>query len=383
MKRIKALWVILLIVISEFCIAATPTITNVKAQYLHPWGKVAISYEVKGDVDASARSGILPSLWVSAKDVASSKEYCADSSNLSGDTDTKDGLHMIVWDMEKQGVSINSENVVFSVSYVVLEYLVIDLSAGKDAESYPVSYLHSEPTGGWTDEYKTTKLVLRRIEPGSFKMSGSYNVMLTKPYYIGVFEVTQKQFELVVGYNNSHFSGATLPVEKVSWLDIRSWGWAKNWPTDRTVDSNSFVGKLRIKTGLTFDLPTEAQWEYACRAGTTTTYYWGNSRNADYAWYQGNSASKTHSVGTKKANAWGLYDMSGNVWELCLDWYGGLSSGTNPEGPSSGSERVLRGGSWNCSSDSCTSSYRTTASALGYLSYTYDYNGFRLACSAE
>jgi formylglycine-generating enzyme required for sulfatase activity len=239
-------------------------------------------------------------------------------------------------------------------------YCVIDLSAGANAASYPVTYLSDVPAGGWRDEYKTTKLVLRRIEPGSFKMNGTYDVTLTKVFYCGVFEVTQKQYELVTGSKPSKRSGNTLPVEQVSWNMIRGDSATHNWPTVKTVDSNSFVGCLQARTGLSLDIPTEAQWEYACRAGTTTTYYWGDSMDGAYAWYSSNASSTTHVVGTRTPNDWGLYDMSGNAWEWCLDWRGDLVSAENPEGASSGTARVLRGGSWYDNASSLTSSWRSS-----------------------
>ena len=369
MKNILSVAVMMMV---GMAFAATPTITNVKAQYLHPWGKVAISYEVKGDIAPETP------LIVCAKDIVLGNEHCASRTYLSGDIDTNEGLHRIVWDMDKQGVFVDLKKVVFTILYGCPPYLVIDLSAGKDAKLYPVSYLYSLPTGGWTDEYKTTKLVLRCIKSGSFKMNGSYDVTLTKPYYMGVFEVTQKQYELVTGNKPSEFSGDTLPVEQVSWNAIRGDSGTHNWPEVKTVDANSFMGRLRARTGLTFDLPTEAQWEYACRAGTTTTYYWGDSMNGAYAWYSENSSGETHSVGTRKANAWGLYDMSGNIFELCLDWYGNLSSGSAPVGSSSGSTRVVRGGCWCYGVSCCSSSYRIGSSP----SYDYCNLGFRLACSA-
>ena len=251
--------------------------------------------------------------------------------------------------------SIYRENIVFQADPL---YCVIDLSAGENAASYPVTYLSDVPAGGWTDEYKTTKLVLRRIEPGSFKMNGSYDVTITKAFYCGVFEVTQKQYELVTGSKPSNFSGDKLPVEQVSWNMIRGNSDTYNWPTIKTVDPNSFIGRIQARTGLNFDLPTEAQWEYACRAGTTTTYYWGNSMDGTYAWYSSNSSSTTHMVGTRTPNAWGLYDMSGNVWELCLDWFGNLSSAENPNGSSSGLSRVIRGECFASYAADCNSSVR-------------------------
>ena len=168
---------------------------------------------------------------------------------------------------------------------------------------------------------------------------------------------------LVTGSNPSNFSGDTLPVEKVSYNAIRGSSNGSEWPSSAAVDSSSFMGKLCSRTNLDFDLPTEAQWEYACRAGTTTTYSYGNSTNGNYMWYSSNSNSKTHPVGLKIANPWGFYDMHGNVWEWCLDWYGTLAYGIDPKGSSSGSNRVLRGGSWNSNpkhdTDYCTSSGRS------------------------
>ena len=243
-------------------------------------------------------------------------------------------------------------------------YCVVDISGGPGVSSYPVTYMDAPPKDGFnTDEYKTTKLVLRKVEPGSFKMQGKYSVTLTKPFYIGVFEVTQKQYELVTGSNPSRFSTApnheTRPVEKVSWNDIRGNSSTHYWPITPNIDSSSFMGKMQARTGISFDLPTEAQWEYACRAGSTTDYFWGDSMDAYYCWHEDNSSGTTHTVGMTKANAWGLYDMSGNVWEWCLDLHGSLSGGgTDPVGPSSGSYRVTRGGCWNELAARCTSSYR-------------------------
>jgi formylglycine-generating enzyme required for sulfatase activity len=265
-------------------------------------------------------------------------------------------------------------------------YYVIDLSGGTSAASYPITTLSAPPGGVWSDEYKTTKLVLRRIEAGSFRMKGSYDVTLTQPFYIGVFEVTQKQYELVTGNNPSYYKGDTRPVEYVSWNTIRGNSDSYNWPNVKTVDPNSFVGLLRLKTGLPFDLPTEAQWEYACRAGTTSSYNNGGNTEADLKTlgrYSGNQNdgrggySQHTKVGSYAPNAWGLYDMHGNVNEWCLDWYGSLSNGTDSLGPVSGSDRVLRGRSWLNYASYCSSSIRGSY----YPSFNDIFNGFRLACS--
>jgi formylglycine-generating enzyme required for sulfatase activity len=179
--------------------------------------------------------------------------------------------------------------------------------------------------------------------PFSFYNRDSYEkpvhkVKLTKGFWMGVHEVTQSQYQAVMGNNPSCFKGDNNPVEQVSWDD-----------------AVEFCKKLSKKEGKTYTLPTEAQWEYACRAGSTTEYSFGDSESSlgDYAWHEGNSGGKTHPVGTKKANKFGLYDMYGNVSEWCLDWSWGYPEGTSidPEGPKSGTglilrERVLRGGSW-------------------------------------
>lgn len=361
--------VLLTVLFATLFADAAPYVTNVVAKQRYPWnGLVDVKYEIVGSTnDVKYAYGALK-----ATDKTTGKAYSART--FVKPLDLSEGEHHAIWNMPAD-VELMSTNVTFAVSIEKpLPYLVVDLSGGKDATSYPVSELSAIPEGGWTGEYKTTKLVLRLIEPGSFKMNGSYDVTLTKPYYMGVFEITQKQYELVTGSNPSRFKGDTLPVKWVSWNTIRGDSSAYNWPSVKTVASSSFVGLLQLKTGLHFDLPTEAQWEYACRAGTTTTYYWGDSIDGAYAWYDENSNSTTHEVGTREPNAFGLYDMSGNVWEWCLDRFGNLSSGVDPQGSFSGADRVGRGGSWNSSKYDCTSSYR-----YGFdPSYGYDLIGFRL-----
>jgi formylglycine-generating enzyme required for sulfatase activity len=152
-------------------------------------------------------------------------------------------------------------------------------------------------------------------------------------FYIGKYEVTQAQWKIVMGNNPSKFTGDNLPVEQVSWDDVQE-----------------FIRKLNARTGLRYRLPTEAEWEYAARGGNRSRgyKYSGSNNISAVAWYDGNSGNKTHPVGQKQPNELGLYDMSGNVWEWCNDWKGDYSSyaQTNPTGPSSGSFRMYRGGSW-------------------------------------
>ena len=283
-------------------------------------------------------------------------------------------------------------------------FLVVDLSGGTTASAYPVSYLGDIPAGGWTDEYKTTKLVLRKVREGSFWMGSPedevgrgdneplHRVTLSRGFYAGVFEITQKQWELVTGTTPSQYPADDHPVEMVSYNDIRGTDAGSAFPADNAVDAASFLGVLRVKTGIDgFDLPTEAQWEYACRAGTDSAFNSGkNLESSDgysanlaelgcYTQNKGQTGTdeEAHAaVGTYLPNRWGFYDMHGNVHEWCLDWYGSSSS-VNPTGPSSGSYRVRRSGSWSNSARVCRASFRD-----GKLqpSGKERFSGFRLVC---
>ncbi len=182
------------------------------------------------------------------------------------------------------------------------------------------------------------------IEAGSFMMGNEryyddqkpvHEVRISKAFYMGKYPVTQSQWEAVMEGNPSHFNGPDLPVESVSWNEVQF-----------------FIKKLNeMEDTNEYRLPTEAEWEYACRADTETEYYFGDDENqlGLYAWYYDNSDRKTHPVGQKLPNTWGLYDMHGNVWEWVQDWYDYYKNGysTDPEGPDSGSGRVLRGGCWS------------------------------------
>ena len=393
----KGMLAVIVAIAGMTAFADTPTITAVTAQQRYPWnGKVDISYTVTGDIMEEAKQqAVLTSLKVSAIDMVANTTNAA--TQLSGDVSLEEGTHAIVWDMDAEGFHLpfKSSNMVFNVSCEITPamYCVIDLSGGANATSYPIIYMAEPPNGGFNvDEYKTTKLVLRRIEAGTFIMGEdqtdeSHRVTLTKPFFCGLFEMTQKQYELVTGEkpcsSTSCGTGNTYPVYYVSYNKIRGSSDGAKWPLSSAVDASSFIGKLRARTGLDFDLPTEAQWEYSCRAGTTTTFSYGDSADGTYMWYEGNSGSKTHPVGAKKPNSWGLYDMHGNVLEWCLDWYAySQEYVTNPQGPSSGTERVIRSGSYYFSLGACTSSYRNMGqpshSSFSAVSNGQNGFGFRL-----
>ena len=402
--------------------SVTVGVTNVVSRQRYPWnGLVDIDCEV---VCSDPATNV--NLYLSAKDNVAGRSLPVRRVRLEGATaftnalEVKAGKHRVTWDAGTDAPNVVSDDVTIEVQALVGtgNYLVIDISGGPNAASYPVSYLGAEPQGGWTDEYKTSNIVMRLIQPGTFTMGcettevGYYGyeavpheVTISQPFYMGVFEITQKQYELVTGSKPSYYKGDMRPVECVSWNTIRGNSSTYNWPNVKTVDANTFMGRLRAKTGLDgFDLPTEAQWEYACRAGTTTALNNGKDLKNQYQdpamdevgrygynnGYQGGTKdgkggySDYHTtVGSYLPNAWGLYDMHGNVWEWCLDWYVSRSGFTSaavsdPVGPASGSDRVQRGGSWYYSAQYCRSASRYDI----YPSYDYYSYGVRLCCSA-
>lgn len=227
---------------------------------------------------------------------------------------------------------------------------------------------------------------MKLVEGGTFQMGATFeqgsdaydnekpvhSVTLSN-YYMGETEVTQALWEAVMGSNQSHFEGDNLPVKQVTWNNCQE-----------------FIRKLNQKTRKNFRLPTEAEWEYAARGGKKSRgyKYSGSNTLRDVAWFgqwngntydNGNSGEKTHAVKTKSPNELGLYDMSGNVWEWCSDWYGsyGSSTQTNPTGSSSGSSRVLRGGGWLSRAGNCRVSFRRSNDPVR----EFDYCGFRLCLS--
>ena len=215
-------------------------------------------------------------------------------------------------------------------------------------------------------------------EQGRNENENQHEVTISKDYYLGVYEVTQAQYEKVMGKNPSSFQGAKvgnenadLPVENVSW--------------DDTVEFCKKLSDLpeEKKAGRVYRLPTEAEWEYACRAGGVTAYSFGESSESlgDYAWFDENSRRQTHPVGQKKPNAWGLYDLHGNVWEWCSDRYGEYPKGavSDPTGPKGGSDRVHRGGSWLNEAAICRSALRNWIDP----SFRYHNFGFRVALSSQ
>ena len=282
-----------------------------------------------------------------------------------------------------------------------VEYQRGDVNQDGDVDIADVSSLIDYLlNGSWPDEPVTPEepqtetftvngvsFTMVTVEGGTFTMGASdddseaddnekpAHLVTLSSYCIGQAEVTQALWVAVMGSNPSNFKGnLQRPVEKVSWNDCQT-----------------FITQLNQLTGKTFRLPSEAEWEFAARGGNLSQgyKYAGSNTLSDVAWFQDNSSALgssspdygTHSVGTKAPNELGLYDMSGNVWEWCLDWYGSYSSDaqTNPSGPASGSGYVARGGGWRCPSGNCRVSHREGA----YATYTDNHLGLRLALDPD
>ena len=388
-----------------------------------PWnGLVDITYsvEIKDYPSDCHPTGVL----VSAFGTDYFKNETVEMKTLTGEgIDTPvlaGGPYTIVWDAGKDVPNFNSTDFTVTLQTRLVRWQTNKTYLKINLEDWSYDFRDGGPNLSG-DACRTTELWLRRIPKGTFTMGSpsdelgrdagevQHQVTLTQAYYIGVFEVTQKQYELVMGSNPSYYKGDTRPVEMVSYDNLRGTlaeGGA-GWPAyGHAVDAESFFGRLRAKTGLLFDLPTEAQWEYACRAGTTTALNSGKNLTATnecpnmaevgrygYNRSDGKGGYGEHTkVGCYLPNAWGLYDMHGNVWEWCLDWGGDYpaSAVTDIVGAASGSYRVIRGGLWNsnywyygdawyCRSASRYSNDPSSRYSDSYLNYVNGF-GFRLVC---
>ena len=264
---------------------------------------------------------------------------------------TQTAMSAILWEGAAYYVAIQAYDSVESSGYSNIEYFII--SGGT-----PSTYTNSLDMTFILIPSGTFTMGSPPDEPGRSSWEGpQHQVTLTQPFYMQQTEVTQAQWEAVMGRNPSYFSGClTCPVEWVSWNDV-----------------GVFIEHMNARREGTYSLPTEAQWEYAVRAGSTTAFYNGeitsnsNMYGCNYdgnltaiGWYCDNSNDQTHPVAQKTPNGWGLYDMSGNVYEWCHDWLGAYPSGavTDPKGPSSGSYRIVRGGDWFVNATTCRSADR-------------------------
>ena len=282
-------------------------------------------------------------------------------------------------DINEDGVVDLDDFVLLKLNFGRTKYITLDLGDGVTME------LVNIPSG-------TFMMGSPETEQDRWPEEGpQHQVTITQPFYMGTYEVTIGQY---LAYLNAggdpsgvDFADGDCPVEaygdsyRMKTSSGAFWG-NLNQPMVEVSWSGarSFSQWLADRTGRAVTLPTEAQWEYACRAGSTTRFYYGDDADysllGKYAWYVGNSASQTHPVGQKTPNAWGLYDMHGNVWEWCKDWYGSYASANvvDPHGPASGSYRVIRGGGWVNVARDCRSAKR----GWNGPENTYDRFGFRV-----
>lgn len=370
--------------------AENARVVNLVATPRTPWnGLVDITYSLECDTPDDAMA-------VSFQGHDRDWDESVPMTSLTGDGAAGEllqagGPYHIVWDSAADWPGGHSSEFTVTATAEAKEnwprYLVVDLNTGAITTSSTGPDLSD-------DTCRTTELWLRRIQKGTFTMGSpdtevgrfssetQHQVTLTEDFYIGVFPITQKQFFLVYGSNPSNYQGDTRPVEKINYGILRGESKGAGWPSSNEVDEDSFLGKLRAKTGRDFDLPTEAQWEYACRAGTTTALNTGknltwpsqDSAMDEAGRYLSNQKdgrggySEHTKVGSYLPNAWGLYDMHGNVRECCLDWYQkdlGNSAVTDPKGPATGTERSDRGGSFFFYAQHCRSATRNKFSPLG------------------
>ena len=398
---------------SQF-VSAVPIVSNVHMEQIEGTKNVSITYDLADNFNTQ--------LWVSVE--ISTNGISLPIWNVEGHVNawvSPGSNKQLVWNAEKDWngrFTTNAVVVVKANAQPDFKYMIIDLFSGTFGDSFAVSYLAEKPNGDWPDEYKTSKLVMRRVEPGVFLMGSpsdeigrslnaeedQVEVSITRPFYIGVFELTRQQLDLIVNSRQSLVSSNIVPrgkhpADAVSYDMICGVSHGATWPISSMVDANSILGVLRRKSGLDgLDLPSEAQWEYACRGGTMTALYNGfNLTNSvadthvdEIAQYAGATITLdggTAAVGSYIPNALGLYDMLGNVREWCRDWYGvrGQTAVSDPVGPNNGDRRVLKGGSWVEDASACRSasrfgSFPSSTSIDGTDKFNF---GFRLVCNSN
>lgn len=383
---------------------ADPTITVDRVQQRYPWNNIVdVDYTISGmagnpydyrvELSATGRKNG-ESVTVLATNFVN-RAWC--------DLDTSNGTWRVSWNARADGGDFIDANAVVKMKLVYLpiaaseaNYLIIDLSSGSASTHYPtrlVRELAPEPSQFCRDIYRTDRMVLKRVyavkndEGYTYKMTDSngnaHKVLLTNDFFLGVFPMTQRQYKLVSNKNPSSFNADAVdnpaeqrPVENMLQTAVK---------TDIMLNLSEKV-VFQAPYAPAFKLPTEAEMEYAIRAGTTTEWYWGSdgTKVRDYAWISDNSGGTTHPVGLKLPNNWGFYDMQGNVAVWCSDWYGGYDTDpayvkdgvtVDPQGSATGRTYfVNRGARYNSTAVAQTwrakSGYREV-NAASYQSMNY------------
>ena len=373
------------------CAFADPTITIDRVQQRYPWnGLVDIDYTVSG-VEVPTDYTVT---FAWSSETAGQADVAATFAEIAGcDLPTADGSYRVTWNAAADGLDFLAADFSLTaainyapVSEAEADFMVIDVSAGKDATEYPVRYIrtgadYSTANFNW-NRYKTTRIVLKKVKAGAFWMGTGnvskgtgetrHRVRLTDDYWMGIFETTQGQMtsvapKLISDYKTNDGSELAVerPVAHISYDEIMH-------PTDGVIERLNARAKSAGGVLGGFRLPSEAEWEYACRAGTETAYSWGSDSKDDveqYAWTGSNSSSMPHPVGLKLPNNWGFYDMHGNVMEWCCDWsynYPMCSEtyeSTNPVGRVWNRMKVLRGGGFHVSFGAFASGGRQNTSS--------------------
>ena len=376
------------------------SVSNIVCRQHYPWnGLVDIDYEVFSD-DPSATYWVYPK----GEDKRMGKRVIMHT--LSGDGATNAvtvGKHRMVWDAKADMPKFMTTDLQVTLQVIAnaAPYLVVDVSGGPNAVYYPIRYSAVGPDLS-DDKCRTDEIWLKFILPGTFMMGSPTNewgraddetlhkVVLTKPYYMCVFEVTAKQWYNVMGGEMpTAWDGKDCIafVSSTIWADVRG----GSWPSSHVVGGNTFLDRIRKRTNLTWELPTEAQWEHACRAGTTTSLNTGKEVSSneceamsEVGRYRGNGGGTQWSVNFGKPglycpNNWGLYDMHGNAPEICLDLYNEgtylfgtyeeFDNVTDPVGWPTGSQHTVRGGTANSWAGECRSAARKQSSS--------EWTGFR------
>lgn len=409
-------WLLLLLAVS---VRADVKVANISVKPRYPWnGLVDITYSI---FCGETEHGEPVDIFIDFKGYDTVLETEFPMFSLTGDGAKAPlktgGPYTVTWNAAKDYPTLNTSAFSIRIHATNGLYMVVDLSGGPKATHYPVRYSKKGPNLD-DDTCRTTELWLRRIPAGKFIMGSPsdeagrrddwvnyremacHEVTITRAFFIGVFECTQRQWELVMGAgtNPSQHQSADgcRPADQTCHDMIRgsSETAGGGWPQyGHVVDESSFMGKLQARTGLIFDLPTEAQWEYACRAGTTTALNSGKDWSIDaikevarcnYNRSDGKGGYSQHTkVGCYLPNAWGLYDMHGNLWEWCLDRWGIDTTSTlpveDPAGPDTGGSGVVRGGSWESGPE--ITCLRSASRIKAGFAEVGDDGGFRIVCN--